>query len=259
MKKYLALLLIALLTDSAMAAEATIEVIPLSNRPAAEIIPLLAPLLDGNAQLVDNGSNLLVKAAPGKLAEIKAIVNQLDVRQSNLMITVMQTRQANAEEMNASAGIQVNGSQSGVDGRAIGHFYQTQDKDADSNTQRVRTLDGVPAHIKVGGLYPQQNYSVYGYPSETNYTEATTGFAVVPRLTGQQVVLSVSPWSDRINGRGHIDVQNAEATLRINLGEWVELGGIGASSTSNANGTMMNTRQTSNNQMHILLKVDRVD
>jgi hypothetical protein len=262
LKKILALIFITLLNSSAFAADTVIEVIPLTNRPAFEILPLLAPLLGNTAQLIDNGSNLLVKTTPDRLAEIKAIVGQLDVRQSNLIITVMQSRQTTADQLNAAAGVQLNipadnPSRSG--GRIIGHVYQTQDKNADQNTQTVRTMEGVPAHIKAGNVYPRQNFSLYGYPLSTEYIEATTGFSVTPRLAGQQVTLSVAPWSDKLNGQGQIQTQNAQSTLRVNLGEWVELGGVGENSSSNTNGLLVNTSQSGENQMHILIKVDRVD
>lgn len=262
MKKLLALIFISLLGSSTFAADTIIEVIPLTNRPAFEILPLLAPLLGNTAQLIDNGSNLLVKTTPDRLAEIKSIVNQLDVRQSNLVITVMQSRQTTADELNAAASAQLNvpidnPSRSG--GRIIGHLYQTQDKNADENTQTIRTMEGVPAHIKAGNAYPIRNFSGYGYPTTTEYTEATTGFAVTPRLAGQQVILSVSPWSDKMNGRGQIETQNAQSTIRINLGEWVELGGVGENSNSSSNSALVNTRQIDKSQMHILVKVDRVD
>ena len=262
LKKLFALIFITLLGNCAFAAETTIEVIPLTNRPASEILPLLAPLLGNTAQLIDNGSNLLVKTTPDRLAEIKTIVKQLDARQSNLVITVMQSRQTTADELNAAAGIRLHAaiddpSKSG--GRLIGHIYQTQDKGADENIQTVRTLEGVPAHIKAGNVYPRQNFSGYGYPTTTEYTEVTTGFAVIPRLVGQQVILSVSPWSDKMNGRGQIETQNAQSTIRVNLGEWVELGGVGETSNSGTNSMLVNTRQTGESQMHILVKVDRAD
>ncbi len=262
MKKLLALIFMTLLNSSVFADNTVIEVIPLSNRPAFEIVPLLAQLLGNTAQLVDNGSNLLVKTTPDRLAEIKSIVKQLDVRQSNLVITVLQSRLTTADELNAAARIQLNvpaddPSRSG--GRVIGHVYQTQARDTDQNTQTVRTMEGVPAQIKVGNVYPRQNFSGYGYGygSTTEYTEATTGFVVTPRLTGQQVILSVSPWSDKINSQGQIQTQSAQSTIRINLGEWVELGGVGANTTSNTNSALVNTRQIDKNQMHILVKVDR--
>ncbi|MFZ2405872.1 MAG: hypothetical protein WAW41_12090, partial [Methylobacter sp.] len=87
----------------------------------------------------------------------------------------------------------------------------------------------------------------------------TTGFEVIPRLAGQQVILSVAPWSDKMNGRGQIETQNAQSTIRVNLGEWVELGGSGENSSSSSNGALVNTRQIDKSQMHILVKVDRVD
>ncbi|MGZ6418522.1 MAG: hypothetical protein ACXWPX_08420 [Pseudobdellovibrio sp.] len=262
MKKLSALIVIALLGSRLFAEEAVLEVIPLANRPAFEIVPLLAPLLGNTAQLVDNGSSLLVKTAPDRLAEIKAIVSKLDVRQSNLVITVIQSNQSTADELNAAAKVQLNGStdyslRSG--GRIIGHLYQTQDKNADKNIQTVRTMEGVPAHIKTGNIYPGQYSSSYGYATAAEPVEATTGFEVIPRLVGQQVVLSVSPWSDKMNGRGQLEVRNAQSILRVNLGEWVELGGAGESSSNSSNSAFINTRQTDGRQMHILVKVDRVN
>ncbi len=57
-----------------------------------------------------------------------------------------------------------------------------------------------------------------------NTIEATTGFEVTPRLVGQQVELDVAPWSDRFNNQGQIETQGANTTIRVNLGEWVDLG-----------------------------------
>ncbi len=257
MKKILVFILITLLNSRAFSENTIIEVIPLSNRPAFELIPLLTPLLGNSAQLIDNGSNLLVKTTPDRLNAINALVKQLDAQQKNLLITVIQSRQTSADELNAAVRIHLNAP---VDApsRFSGHIYQTQDKDAAQNTQTIRTLEGMPAHIKTGNVYPRQNFSGYGYPTTTEYLEVTTGFDVIPRLTGQQVILSVSPWSDRLNGRGQIETQNAQSTIRINLGEWAELGGVGENS-SNLGSALVNTRQTGNSQMHILVKVDLVN
>ncbi len=262
LKKLLALIFISLLGNSVFAADTIIEVIPLSHRPAFEILPLLAPLLGNTAQLIDNGSNLLVKTTADKLAEIKTIVRQLDVRQSNLIITVRQSKQTTADELNAAARVRLNipaDDLSRSDGRIAGHFYQTQENNADQNTQTIRTMEGVAAHIKAGNVYPSQYSSSYGYSTATEFTEATTGFSVVPRLAGQQVILSISPWSDKLNNRGQIETQNAQSTLRINLGEWVELGGAGENSNNSSSGTFVDTRQVGESRIHILVKVDRLD
>lgn len=246
MNTLLALILVGLLNSAGFAADTRIEVIPLNYRPASELIPLLAPLLGNSAQLIDNGANLLVNTTPDRLAEINALIKQLDIRQSNLIITVIQSRQTTADELNAQRRDSSKLSDSG-------HIYQTQD--AEQNTQTIRTLEGVPAHIKAGNVYPRQNFSAYGYPTTIDYTEATTGFEITPKLLGRQVILSVAPWSDKMNGHGQIQTLNAQSTIRINLGEWVEIGGIGENS-SNSNNAVI-THQTSKSQTRILLKVER--
>jgi hypothetical protein len=62
-----------------------------------------------------------------------------------------------------------------------------------------------------------------------------------------------------MNKRGQIQTQDAQSTIRMNLGEWVELGGIGENSDSSTTGNFSTTRQSSRNQLHILVKVDQVD
>ena len=109
----------------------------------------------------------------------------------------------------------------------------------------------------------------YGYPAvstSTEFIDATTGFAVTPRLTEQhpisgeqQVILDVSPWSDNVNVQGQIESQNVQSTIKINLGQWVELGGIDEDSHSSANGNLATIRQTNQNRAHILVKVDKAD
>jgi hypothetical protein len=251
------------------AEETILEVISLSNRPASEIQPLLSPLLEITDQVIADGSNLIVRTTPERLAEIKTIISKLDARQSNLIITVIQSSQTTADELNAVARVQLNIpvddlSKSG--GRINGHVYQTQDNHGNENIQTIRTMEGNTAYIKAGSTYPIQNVQIYnsgyGYPSVSTTNEiieATTGFAVTPRLAGRQVILDVSPWSDKINRRGQIQTHDAQSTITINLGEWVELGGIGENSNSSTNRTLSTIRQTSKNQLHILVKVDQVD
>lgn len=268
-KMLLSLVFIALFSNISSAEETILEVISLSNRPASEIQPLLGPLLEVTDQVIADGSNLIIRTTPERLAEIKSLINKLDVRQSNLIITVIQSRQTTADELNAAASVQVNipvDNLSKSGGRISGHVYQTQGKNANENTQTIRTMEGNTAYIKAGSTYPTQNVQIYnsgyGYPSistNTEFIEATTGFAVTPRLAGQQVILDVAPWSDRMNTQGQIKTQDAQSTVRINLGEWIELGGIGENSNNSTNRTLSTIRQTNKNQLHILVKVDKVD
>jgi type II secretory pathway component GspD/PulD (secretin) len=269
MIKQLLILLIlnAPLIHTVCAEDTVLEVIPLYNRPASEIQPLLDPLLEKSDRIIADGANLLVRTTPERLVEIKELLQKLDKPLNNLLITVLQSSQATAEELNARIRIHrqaPGGSLSRNSDKVSGYVYQTQDRSENDNQQIIRTLEGKPAYIKAGNNYPVENYQSYnsgygysGYSSSTQFVEATTGFAVTPRLSGQQVFLDISPWSDNLNAQGQIQTQGAETTLKVNLGEWVELGGIDQSSQSSGNRTLARSWQTQDTKLHILIKVDK--
>jgi hypothetical protein len=203
-------------------------------------------------------------------------IDKLDTPLNNLIITVIQSRHATAEELNAAARVNLKLQRNGrlkSSGRISGHYYQTEDQSSNESTQTIRTMEGNTAHITVGKTYPIQNVQIYnsgyGYPAvstSTEFIDATTGFAVTPRLVEQnpslaeqQVILDVSPWSDNFNMQGQLETRNAQSTIKINLGEWVELGGSDENSHSSTNGNLATVRQTNQNRVHILVKVDQAN
>ena len=93
------------------------------------------------------------------------------------------------------------------------------------------------------------------------YREATTGFSVIPRLVGREVNLEISPWSDRRSalGNGHIDIQSAQTTIRVLLGEWVELGGVTETESIEQRGTLSRSYRTRKQKNRIFVKVEDLD
>jgi type II secretory pathway component GspD/PulD (secretin) len=267
LKKLVILFALKILLDSCAYADGSvIEVIPVLNRPASEIQPLLEPMLENNDRVIADGSNLLVKTAPNRLAKIKSFVKKLDTGLNNLIITVLQSRQTTAEELNANIRAQVN-----IPGNDLsrsttnisGYTYQTQDRNDHDNRQTIRTIEGKPAYIKAGNSIPVQNYqsynSGYGYSgvsSSTQYIDATTGFSVTPRLSGQQVTLDIAPWSDNFQAHGRIQTQDVQTSVTVNLGEWVEIGGSDESMQSSGNRPLARSWQTHDNKLHILIKAE---
>jgi len=268
-KKWLLIIFISLLSTISFADDTVIEVVPLSNRAASEVQPLLLPLLEDTDQVIADGANLVVKTTPDRLPEIIKLINTLDSPQNNLLITVIQSDHITADELNAGVGVNLNISGNGQlnsNGQITGQYSQAEGQRTNQSTQTIRTLEGNPAHISTGNAYPVQNVQIYnsgyGYPSVSTTTQlidATSGFAVTPRLSGQQVILDVSPWSDRLNEQGQFETQGAHSTIRVDLGEWVELGGIDESSQSGINGNLGTVRQTSQNRLRILVKVDKAN
>jgi Bacterial type II and III secretion system protein len=279
-KKLLALLLLLHMVPAITLAESVVEVINVYNRPASEIQPLLLDLLEYTDQIVANGDSLIVKTTPERLQTITKLIHKLDKPLNNLLITVLQSRDVTAEQLNAETGFEfyaplhgssdakryVDGNPNQFEGRVYHRNAQINSTNNQRNTQTIRTLEGTTAHIQTGKAYPVSDYQTYpggyGYPivtQSTRYIEATTGFAVTPRLVGRQVVLDVSPWSDKLNGQGQLQTQNAQTTIQVNLGEWVDLGGVDESGQSSGNSPFVYNRQSSLNNLHILVKVDVVN
>jgi type II secretory pathway component GspD/PulD (secretin) len=270
LKKSLFILILMLLCNSwVYAEESALEIITLNYRPAEEVRTLIAPLLDPSERVAADGANLIIRASPERLEEIKALVAQLDAKLHNLLITVVQSRDISAAELNASANAAINvplDKPSDISGRIQGRFNAAQTRTVADNTQTVRTLEGQTAYIKTGQTQPVQSVTVYdsryGYPLAANSAamiEATTGFAVTPRLNGDEVIMAVSPWSDRLQNNGAIATQSAQTNLRARVGEWVEIGGVREASEQQRDGTLARIRGSRSSELHILVKVEIID
>lgn len=264
-------IIVFLLVYSALvyARESVLEIITLNYRPAAEVQALIAPLLEPSDRVAADGANLIVRAPPERLAEIKALVAQLDAKLHNLLITVLQGQNISAAELNASADVRLTipiNQPGDVSGRIRGRFNESQSRGSSSNTQTLRTLEGQTAYIKAGVSRPVRNVTVYdtgsGYPLAVNSAamiEATTGFAVTPRLSGEEVIMSVSPWSDRLQNNGAIATQSATTSVRAKLGEWIEIGGAEEASQFRQDGTLTRIRDSRSGDLRILVKVEIID
>ena len=260
-------LFLSLFSITSLAADTVLEVIPIYNRSASELQPLISPLLEGSERVIANGSNLIIKASPNRIKEIKTLLKNLDTQLTNLTITVLQSRVRSAEDLNASANIKLHAPinhPSNTSGRIKGRFAQTEGLRNSESTQLIRTLEGSPARIQTGKVHPIQNIHVYdsgyGYPSvstNTQLIETSTGFTVTPRLTGNQVTMNITPWSDRLHNDDHIDTQSTNTTIRIKLGEWVEIGSVDKHSQRSSRGLFSRSYSTANNTLRILIKVEK--
>lgn len=236
------------------------EVITLQNRPAEEIQPLLMPLLDANDVINGNGFNLIVKTSPERVENLRNLIEKLDTRPHNLIISVLQNSHKTANQLNAEMAIN-------IAPPAIhfkGMVADTRDVGKQQTVQQVRTLEGRAAHIQTGKQRPIENVTVYntgyGYPgiaSNTQLQEASTGFAAIPRLINQdEVSIDISPWSDRFLNNGGLATQGIETSIRARLGEWVEIGGTDNQQQPNIQGLTGLNHSTRNQSTRILLKVE---
>ena len=243
------IVLIFLLNASDVVAQVKLEVIPLRNRMVEEVVPIIRPLLGHNETISGMRQQLIVRASPRKLREIKSLLNKIDGQLKNLRITVKQGMKSQLNLLEAevigevpvgdSGRVIINPENNGeviVDnkpgkGAVRGKFSERNSFLDEMNTQVVTTLEGNPATIYIGQQVPFQTTekfrsgNIISQTQSTQFKDVRTGFKVLPQIQDNQVVLKISPQQSRfINGK--IETSGINTIIRGKVGEWIELGGV---------------------------------
>jgi type II secretory pathway component GspD/PulD (secretin) len=283
-----ALLALLLATGCAAAQETVLEVIPLRHRTAAELIPIIQPLLVRDGSVSGFQGQLIVRTTPANLAEIKRILASLDTAPRQLIITVRQDadvdRSRSAAEVSGSVGgdhgrVTVPGSADSRGGSVV--LREGDDSvrlqvlegtggQSDRNTQSVRVMEGREAFVRIGESAPmrerQVQRSVVGgrvveqVVESTQYRDAATGFYVLPRVTGDRITLDISSQRESLSKQAHggVNVQSIVTTVSGRFGEWMEIGGIGQDARGQQSVLLGRTTTATRDSRRVLIKVEEV-
>lgn len=274
------LVIIALLWSTALYAEQTVlEVIPLKYRSVEEVLPVLQPFVGNEGALSGMNGQLIVRATPARMAEIRKILAGIDTLPRQLRILVRQGSRTDKQDRGAEVSGQVGTGDvritaparggRGVTAQADGARARIWSSDAaerDEDMQQIRVLEGRQAFIRLGLAVPLKETTVVqgGVTSRivesTRYQEIGTGFYVVPRLSGDQVVLDIHPQKERlIGGAGqNIETQHLVTTVSGRLGEWIELGGLSQQQEDSETGWVHGTAKMSSDSRRVWIKVEEL-
>ncbi len=233
------LLLFAWLAAS-LHAQGTLEVIALRHRSAEQVIPILSPLLEPGGALSGQAYQLIVRTSPGNLAQLRAALEAIDQPARRLNISVrFDTAQDRARRgVQTDARISNRGSSIGV---RVQDSASAQDERVD---QRLQVLEGGQAYISTG--------------ESRLYGQAGTGFAVVPRIAGSNVILEIAAQQEAFTRGGAIQGERAVSTVSGRLGEWIELGGARRSSRREESGILSARERTTSEDRAIWVKVEEI-
>ena len=271
MKPLLSIAFMLFLLVPAYAQQDRIEVINLRSRFAEDLIPLLQPVVGSEGVVTGRNTQLIVRATPDKIAQIRELLGQLDIAPKNLLISV---RQAGADEgsrtrlgASGSVGVGEQGRviiggapRTGVDVRAEqGNTHRN-----DNVIQQIQVLDASEAYIQTGQEIPRMEGYITQYGGirqeyRSNYYQpVTTGFYVRPRLSGDQVTLEIAPQRqrERLGGRRVIETQNLSTIVSGRLGQWLEIGGVNQSSQSQSSGLLRYGQSQEQQNRRIQIKVE---
>ncbi len=271
----LAVMLLASVT--AAWSQTVLEILPLRHRTAEELIPVLKPMLPREASITGVRGQLVVRTTPANLAELKRILASIDVAPRRLMITVAQHAAVDGRSHAAEISGRVRADDhvrfSTGEGRRDGvqaRNYDTRTLDNAKVTQTVQALEGRTSYIQVGQSVPvrdrQVTRSVVGgrmvehVIDGVDYRNASTGFLVTPRLSGERVTLEISPQREVfVEGRhGAIDVQRVTTTVSGRLGEGIEVAAVAEERGSERGALLGRAGDMRSDGRAVLLKVDEI-
>ncbi|MBI3570063.1 MAG: hypothetical protein HY082_03020 [Gammaproteobacteria bacterium] len=268
----------------AVAAPDDIHVITLKHRTAQELVPVIRPLLGPTDAVSAIDYRLLIRTSPKRLADVERAVQQLDVAQRNLTLTVRQGSQA--ENRGTSQGLSgevdigrdarvtlprgINDDRGAVIEGQSGDArlrYQTRAERgsaSDNRTQTLRVLDGKPAYIRLGQSVPhvKRIISLSGrqlaITQGVEYQNVVTGFEVLPRVQGERVQLEITPRLSSLAdpASGLANFQELRTTVSVRLGEWIDLGGISGAGENVRRAIVESATAGGTEQRSVWLKVE---
>lgn len=271
----LIVLVAGLIVGTAALAQA-LEIVELRHRLADDVIPVIQPLVEPGGALTGSDNKLFLRASPANIAEIRRVVAAIDQAPRQLLITVGQGTVRGSEATNVRGGVTIGNDDSqvgvnrppGVPSGAEVQASSASRQVAIRNVSSVQTLEGSETLIAVGNSVPITTRSVSpGWAGtvvqeSTIYREVATGFYATPRITGDRVVLEISPRQQRYRvgspakGGGVIETSGATTTISGRLGEWIELGAVRDSSASSTGGLLVWGRHTDNSEYSAWVKVE---
>ncbi|MSQ53461.1 MAG: hypothetical protein EXR28_16445 [Betaproteobacteria bacterium] len=274
------LLLLLIICSGALRAE--VEIIPLRHRTVDQVIPVLRPLVEPGGALSGAQGQLIIRASLANIADLKRVLASIDTPQRRLLISVRQDLEGS--DSNRAAGVSgsvgigsvtIRNEPGGaarerrIDAEALnaqgvnvrlGEASTRRDERVD---QQVQALDGMPAFISTGQSQPQPTRNVTRAPDgalivtdSVSYRDVSTGFEVVPRVSGERVFLDINPRRETPGPGGTLNVQRMSTSASARLGEWFEIGGLAISSNTQSSGILSSSNAQRQENRRVWVKVE---
>jgi type II secretory pathway component GspD/PulD (secretin) len=235
----------------------SLEVVDLKYRTAAEVIPVLQPLLDKGGVLTGQDYKLFVRTSPGNLRQLRAALEQIDRKPNQLVVSVRRSTEQDIQRERA----RVSGTVSNRGADVSVSATASTDRDRSGGIASVQVIEGNSALISSGNDVPIVTSVIAGAGrrpfagATTSYRNVSSGFMVTPRVNGAQVVLDIAQQDERV-ANGSIQTQRLTTQVSGALGEWIRLGGVSETSSTQSRGIVSRQYSTQSDSRDIWIKVD---
>jgi len=245
-----------------------LEIINLKHRSAEELLPIIRPLLGHDEMISGMNYQLILRASPRNIEQIRRLLEGIDTVPRSLKITVMQNVDsdtvARLTDVSGRLGRHVRiGNADNVSARIV----STRTLEDDRKSQQIRVLEGSRALVRSGQSVPIQQtvQTAWGTQVTTRYQNVESGFYVLPRVQGERVTLEITAKNDTLSTNQNASsypatrIQNASTMLSGRLGEWMSVGGTGQQSQSDSSTISSRSRSRADEQREVLIKVEETD
>ena len=230
-------------------AQQALEIIPLRHGTVEQVLPALQPLVEPGGTLSGSRGQLFLRASPANVAEIKRALEVIDRPSRRLQILVRLDDAGERERRALGASGTVSSRGAHIDITA-GDSRGTAGERVD---QRLQVLEGGRATIFVGSSQPLR------LPGGTELQDLASGFEVVPRLAGGNVILEIFQQREMQGAQpGSIQGQRLATTVTTRLGEWTEIGGTASSAARDERGIATASRARGTESRRVWLKVEEL-
>lgn len=248
-----------------------LDIIELHNRRAEELVDVIKPLLKANEHISGQNYELYLTAGPETTRSVQEIIKRLDKAPAQLLISV---RNSNSID-DRQSGVAINGSigndnmritsetrqDNGVTVSASNRVTTTSKR----NTPQIRATEGQPALVYAGVSVPVKMIDRRREGGRiiereiVDYRPVQSGFYVTAWLNGDNVRLELKQQNDNLGNRGAINTAGLNTTVNGRLGEWIAVGGIDTTRSSNSRNLNSTSSVTTGNRDNIWIKVTRLD
>jgi len=258
MMPHIRLLIACLLLGSQLVLAATeTALFTVRHRPAANLVPQLQAALGKDGGVSAWGDRLIVRAPAERLDEIRWLIGELDQPLRRLLIEVEVGREQGQRKTEADLRTH--------ESRARIRFMEGHTRQDGEHLQRVRTLDGHPALIRIGRSVPIYTVEQSRQGNQTaqrlsvRYKDLHTGILVLPRVHGDRVTLEVYQQDQREAMGGRFSLQDAETVTSGRLGEWLSIGSIETQGSKRERGIGLSARTRAHDEVTIRARVIALD
>ena len=238
-----------------------IRTIELQHRLAAEILPMLEPMVDNYTTINGHDNLLIIKSSSQSFQEIEQLVKQLDSRQQSITVTVLRTQQQLGDQRFANDQLSIDLADPENASVEINRWSTRDSRERDQQYQ-ARGIAGQPIDIRMGQAVADKQQQLIFYPhggiaaqQTTQYIQLDNGFQTRVNILGnQQARIEILPLFSKMQRNGDISTTSLLTTVTGPVNQWILIGQIGEQQRQQQNAKTYRSHQ--NEQQWLYLKIE---